>query len=309
MKPSNLHPIFQRSAGPILLLLLLALGHTVSTRSYAVPVPGADAEVRVMTWNIRYDNPDDGVHAWPLRREELLAAVAAQDVDILCIQEGLAHQVRYLQEGLEGFAVRGVGRDDGRQKGEYTAIYYRENRFTCTAGGTFWLSPTPDEPSRGWDAALPRIATWVRLRDTLAGTDLFVFNTHFDHMGVRARENSAALLRVKVRAIAGDAPFVLAGDFNTGDRDSCYRILTSRDGAPPFFHDAMHRSILPPAGPRVTYTGFPFTSSDQQDRIDFIFVNDATRVRRHITLDARRRPGYISDHLPVMADIILHGRM
>lgn len=261
--------------------------------------------VRVMTWNIRYDNPDDGVHAWPVRRDTLLSFMTSQHVDVFCIQEGLKHQVDFLKSGLAGFDVRGVGRDDGKEQGEYAAIYFRTSRFSCRNAGTFWLSPTPDVPSKGWDAALPRIVTWVRLFDSLARDEVFVFNTHFDHQGVQARERSAELIREKVRAIAGTAPFVLTGDFNTGAKDSCYRLLVSRSGSPPYFNDAMTRTLLPHDGPVVTYTGFPFVSDIPRERIDFIFVNDAARVHRHAILDARRGPGYISDHLPVTADVIL----
>jgi endonuclease/exonuclease/phosphatase family metal-dependent hydrolase len=261
--------------------------------------------LRVMTWNIRYDNPGDGVHAWPDRREELVSYVGAQRVDVLCIQEGLQHQVQFLKSGMAGFDVRGVGRDDGKEKGEYAAIYFRTSRFVCKESGTFWLSPTPDIPSKGWDAALPRIVTWVRLFDSLARGDVYIFNTHFDHQGVLAREQSAVLIREKVGAIAGGSSFVLTGDFNAGEKDSCYRILISRSGQPPFFNDAMRRSLMPHAGPLVSYTGFPFVSDVPRERIDFIFVNDAAQVRRHAILDAQRGPGYISDHLPVTADVVL----
>ncbi len=262
------------------------------------------APVRVMTWNIRYDNPGDGVHAWPKRRDELLSFVASRNPDVLCIQEGLKHQVGFLKDGLIGCDVRGVGRDDGKEQGEYAAIYFRMSRFACRDAGTFWLSPTPEVPSKGWDAALPRIVTWVRLFDSLARAEVYVFNTHFDHQGVEAREQSAALIREKIRAIAGTVPFVLTGDFNAGAKDSCYSILVSRAGPPPYFNDALSRSLMPHEGPGVTYTGFPFISDIPRERIDFIFVNDAAQVRWHAILDARRGPGYISDHLPVVADIV-----
>jgi endonuclease/exonuclease/phosphatase family metal-dependent hydrolase len=261
------------------------------------------AALRIMTWNIRYDNPDDGVHAWPKRRDELLSFVAARHVDVLCIQEGLQHQVQFLKDGMTGFDVYGVGRDDGKQKGEYAAIYFRQSRFSCLAHGTFWLSTTPDVSSKGWDAALPRIVSWTRLYDSLARGDVYVFNTHFDHQGVVARENSARLLRTKVREIARTAPFILTGDFNAGEKDSCYRILTARTDSPPYFNDAMFRSLIPHEGPAVSFTGFPFTSVEVRERIDFIFVNDVAEVQRHAILEARREPGYISDHLPVLADI------
>jgi len=262
-----------------------------------------DSVLRIMTWNIRYDNPDDGIHAWGLRKEELGAFIRSQGVDLLCIQEGLHSQVAYLKETLPGFDVRGVGRDDGKERGEYSAIYFNTARFGCLAAGTFWLAPTPSVPSRGWDAALPRIVTWVRLHDSLTAADVTVFNTHFDHMGVVARDSSAGLLRRRIAGIAGASPFLLAGDFNSVDTDTPFRILTSREEALPSLYDAFDRSITPPTGPAFTFTGFNVKDPESGERIDYVFVSDGARVLSHSTLAARRAEGYLSDHLPVMVDV------
>jgi len=298
----------------LLLTLALAAVYLPLNGAYArgdfnpqasVRTPGDSAMVRIMTWNIRYDNPDDGVHAWQNRKEELLSFVVSQELDVFCIQEGLAGQVEFLKNGLHGFDVRGVGRDDGKEKGEYSAIYFKRMRFACHADGTFWLSTTPRMPGKGWDAALPRIVTWVRLYDSLTTSHLYVFNTHYDHQGVRARENSSHLVRRMIAEIAGESPFVLAGDFNSVETDSAYRILTAREGSPPPLFDALHRSATPHSGPSSTFTGFEMKEPDPGERIDYLFVSDSVRVKSHCTCMARRAAGYLSDHLPVRADIRL----
>jgi len=264
----------------------------------------ADA-ARVMTWNIRYNNPDDGIHAWPQRREELLSFLLSQKIDVLCIQEGLHDQVAFLKEGLSGFDVRGVGRDDGKEKGEYSAIYFNTSRFASVADGTFWLSTTPSVPGKGWDAALPRIVTWVRLVDSVTASTLYVFNTHFDHQGTEARKNSARLLRWKIGEIADAFPVVVAGDFNTIDTDPAYRILTSPDLPSPRLEDAMQRSLAPRRGPPATFTGFEPTDPDAGPRIDYLFVSESLRVLRYSTCVPLGTSGFLSDHLPVVIEISL----
>lgn len=261
--------------------------------------------VRIMTWNIRYNNPGDGIHAWMQRRDTLLSFVLSQRVDVLCIQEGLHEQVAFLKGGLPGFDVRGVGRDDGREKGEYSAIYFDRVRFRPAADGTFWLSPTPSVPGKGWDAALPRIVTWMGLVDSSTTDTLFVFNTHFDHVGTEARERSAHLLRLKIGEIAGSFPVVVAGDFNSIEADPPYRILTSPDLPPPRLEDAMRRSVSPHLGPSATFTGFEPTDPGKGPRIDYLFVSEPLTVLRHFTCPARGTNGFLSDHLPVVMEFSL----
>jgi len=268
---------------------------------------GSDV-VRVMTWNIRYNNPDDGVHAWEKRRDALLSYVLSQKPDILCVQEGLNDQVAFLKEGLRGFDMRGVGRDDGKTEGEYSAIYFNTARFTVLDNGTYWLSPTPDVPGKGWDAALPRIVTWVRLVDSSAARTFFVFNTHFDHQGVEARGKSAQLLRRKIGEIARRSPAIVAGDFNAVETDPPYLILTSPDMPGPRLEDAQMSSLSPHEGPKATFTGFELKDPDPGERIDYLFVSRSLRVLSHTTCDARRKEGFLSDHLPVVADIALFPR-
>jgi endonuclease/exonuclease/phosphatase family metal-dependent hydrolase len=266
--------------------------------------PESSGVVRIMTYNIRYDNPDDGIFAWSNRREEFVRFVRSQHLDLFCIQEGLHGQVAFLKNGLTEFEYRGVGRDDGKEEGEYSAIFFNARRFRSLRDGTFWLSPSPETPSKGWDAALPRIVTWVQLCDSLTGKLFFAFNTHFDHHGVRAREQSARLVRLKIQAIAGDIPVVLTGDFNSNESEATFRILVSEDISP-ILSDALSLSLTPHQGPTSTYTGFEFKEPEEGNRIDVIFVSRGIRVQRHATVIARTPGGGLSDHLPVLAEVII----
>jgi endonuclease/exonuclease/phosphatase family metal-dependent hydrolase len=258
-----------------------------------------------MTYNIRFDNPGDGIHAWDKRKDSLLVFLRSEHLAILCIQEGLHRQVNFLKEKLPNVAYRGVGREDGRTQGEYSAVFLDTTRFVPLRHGTFWLSPQPDTPSIGWDAALPRIVTWVHLRDGTTNKSFFVFNTHFDHQGVKARENSALLLRAKIRDIAGASPSIVTGDFNAAETERPYQILVSRDDPSLHLLDSRYISRKPPEGPLTTFTGFEITQPLTGDRIDFIFVTGSLHVLDYRTIPARRAAGYLSDHLPVVVDVLI----
>jgi len=286
-----------------LLTAILAFAPSVLGSAPSGCTADDSGQVRIMTWNIRFNNPDDGIHAWPERRTEVLTFLRSQNPDILCIQEGLHDQVSDLQAGLEGYEMCGVGRDDGKQAGEYSAIFFRRIRFSSVACGTFWLSPTPSVPGKGWDAALPRIVTWVTLVDLFTGDSMSVLNTHFDHIGVQARENSARLLRLKTSEIAGNAPAVVAGDFNSVDTDLPYRIITDRNLPPPLLEDTFHASASPHHGPLATFTGFDMKNPDPGERIDFLFVTKSLHVKSHSTISAKSARGYLSDHLPVVVEV------
>lgn len=265
---------------------------------------GANA-LRVMTWNIRYDNPRDGVNAWSRRKEWVAEIVEKQRVDILGTQEALARQFDCLRDSLPDFAVYGVGRDDGKRRGEFAPIFYRKERFELLDKGTFWLSPTPQKPgSRGWDAAITRIATWVKLRDRRASATFYAVNTHFDNQGAKARAQSAALLVERLSGQFKDHPVILTGDFNTPPKSPPYKTLIG-DGREHgrFFRDAHEISQQKPAGPNSTWNGFRAVVPGR--RIDFVFVTDAIKVRQHRILNEQRDGRFPSDHLPVVAVVEL----
>ena len=191
--------------------------------------PAAAAEaIRVMSFNIRYGTADDGVNAWPKRKQFLTDTISAFDPDLLGTQETLAFQRDELLGLLHRYEAAGVGRDNGREKGEMATLFYKPARFEKLAGGDFWLSPTPETVgSKGWDAALPRIATWVKLADKAnqAAAPILFLNTHFDHQGAEARRESAALIRRWLGEHGAGCRLVVTGDFNAGEGAPPYEAL------------------------------------------------------------------------------------
>lgn len=253
---------------------------------------------RVMSYNIRYDNPQDGLLSWSHRKDGVLSLLHFHQPDILCVQEALDHQVKDLNKGLSKFEYVGVGRDDGKEKGEYAAIFYNKEKYKKIDQGHFWLSSTPEKASLGWDAACIRICSWVKLRDKISRKVLFVFNTHFDHVGTKAQQESAKLILKKVQALTEDQkyPFVLTGDFNLNPNHKPIQLLSKK------MDDSKLVSRTKPYGPDGTFTGFDFNHK-LDSRIDYIFVREEMIVKRYAVLSDSKNQNYYSDHLPVMVDI------
>lgn len=252
-------------------------------------------QLTVMTWNIRYNNPGDGANAWPKRKEKVMAFLIEADPQLMCMQEVLADQLKDLRNSLPRYSTFGAGRDDGREAGEYVPVFYDKARFQFLKGSHFWLSETPDQPGKlGWDAACTRMVTWISLAVASSKDTLFVFNTHFDHMGVKARLMSAKLLTHAVDSLAGNHPVIITGDFNSSDQDSPHQVITGAG-----FTDSRYVSVAPPAGPEYTFTGFEVTNQPGE-RIDFIYVRNTKPVQNYIVRDNRSNGFYLSDHLPVL---------
>lgn len=272
---------------------------TLSTSSQNVEAPSDPTALRVMTFNIRYDEPNDGVHAWPHRKERVASVVRFHRADLVGMQEALIGQIRDLEALLPGFAWVGVGRDDGREAGEFSPIFYRTDRVEVLRHDTFWLSETPEEAgSMGWNAAHSRIVTWAHLRDKRTDAVFYLFNTHFDHQSTLAQTESARLLADRVPDVAGDAPAVITGDFNVEETSEAYKILTE------IFTDAAEQSREAPHGPRATFSGFE-VNDPLERRIDYIFTSGIERVLRYGTLTDHWNGHYPSDHLPVLAEVDL----
>lgn len=259
--------------------------------------------MRIMSYNLRFDNPDDGKNIWDNRKERVSNLIAFYNPVFLGTQEGLLHQVEYLEETLDKYRWIGVGRDDGTMNGEFSALFYDTLRVELVneSDTTIWLSETPDIPgSKGWDAVLPRILTYGRFRDRGTGEEFFVLNTHFDHIGDTARAKSAELIIRTIARIADDEPVVLTGDFNATPVSDPYINLTEKNYG---LNDAFEVAELPHVGPLFTFEGFEVKSSIERRRIDYIFVNDRVKVKRHAINSTFRDLYYPSDHLPVIADI------
>lgn len=252
--------------------------------------------INLMTYNIRYDNPKDGENSWPNRKEVLLNQILFYQPDVMGTQEGLEHQIHYIDKNLKSYKYVGVARADVKEKGkgEYSAVFYNVNKFKDLKSGTFWLSDTPDKPSRGWDASLNRICTYILLQDKNSGKKFWVFNTHFDHKGVEARQKSAELIIKKIKEINKENLSVfLMGDFNLTPEESPIKFITKN------LNDSKLVSKQLPFGPDETFNGFKVCEVRNR-RIDYIFVSQKNiTVEKYGVFANVKNMKYPSDHFPV----------
>ncbi len=253
--------------------------------------------VSVMTFNIRLDVPSDGVNAWDNRKADMVNLLKHYNPDFVGMQEVLPNQLHYLDSELKHYAWVGVGRDDGKEKGEYMAVFYDSTKLTVKKWSTFWLSDTPDKVSMGWDAACHRTCTYILFKDKKSGKEFWAFNTHFDHKGETARLNSAKLIVKKVDEInTKKLPVVFLGDLNTEPKTEPIKILKEH------FHDAAKKTKKDFYGPKGTFNGFQTTGAIT-DKIDYIF-EDGFKVKSCEHIDDRTQNNLcISDHYPVMAKL------
>ncbi len=249
------------------------------------------------------DTASDGVNRWELRKNRVFRLIQQYQPDLIGIQEALPHQLADLQAAFPSFGWYGVGRNDGKDNGEFSAIFYRRGIFELRDKGTFWLSETPDTPgSKGWDAALPRICSWVKLKDRRTNQKICHFNTHLDHVGKIARRESARLILSRMQQIAGPmTPTILTGDFNTGPKSDPYRIIVTNTP----FQDAKYITKSPHAGPDGTWSTFN-VQHRIGERLDYIFVSSPHfRVLRHAHITYSENMYYPSDHLPVLVSLTI----
>ncbi len=249
----------------------------------------------VMTYNIKYDNKNDTVNNWNDRKDAMFNLLKKYHPSFIGLQEALFNQLTYLDEALPDYQHIGVGREDGKQKGEFSPILYNTKMYELLQGTTFWLSPTPEKISVGWDAALERICTYALFESKNSKQKIWVFNTHFDHMGVKARNESAQLILNKIKEInKEDHPVVLMGDLNLTPETAPIQLIKR------VLQDGLDISKSPFNGPTGSFNDFNSTAPIER-RIDYIFVNRLT-VESYIHIDERMATGkHISDHLPVFA--------
>ena len=257
---------------------------------------GSATSLSVMTFNMRYDNPEDGQNNWRFRRERVAGVIKAQEVDVLGTQELLSNQFNDLSGLLTGYQGVGVGRLDGAESGEYCAVFFRKDRFTLLDSGTFWLSETPEVVgSLGWDGACERIATWVVLRDR-DGRELFFIDTHLDHVGQVARDEGVSLLMKRIETLSGGRPVILTGDFNSEPGSSVVAHV-QKDGV---LHDAKAIAAQR-SGTDWSFSDFGQIPEAERPLLDYIFVSGDIEAVRYEVLPDTFDCGYVSDHAPVMA--------
>ena len=248
----------------------------------------------IISYNIKYDNKLDNINTWEARRNDLLNIFKDNEPSFIGIQEGLQHQVDYIKLNLPNYDYIGSGRDDGKTKGEFCAIYYDSSEYNLLKQSTFWLSSNPLEVSVGWDAALERICTYGYFEHKNSDKRIWVFNTHFDHIGRISREASSKLILDQISKLNGfSEPTVVMGDFNDLPNSLTIQTLNKK------LDDAMKINSVDHIGPIGTFNGFN-VSDPISKRIDYIFVKKM-EILSHQHLDMRLRNGnHISDHLPVI---------
>ena len=257
---------------------------------------GSATSLSVMTFNMRYDNPEDGQNNWRFRRERIAGVIKAQEVDVLGTQELLSNQFNDLSGLLTGYQGVGVGRLDGAESGEYCAVFFRKDRFTLLDSGTFWLSETSEGVgSLGWDGACERIATWVVLRDR-DGRELFFIDTHLDHVGQVARDEGVSLLMKRIETLSGGRPVILTGDFNSEPGSSVVAHV-QKDGV---LRDAKAIAAQR-SGTDWSFSDFGQIPEAERPLLDYIFVSGDIEAVRYEVLPDIFDGGYVSDHAPVMA--------
>jgi endonuclease/exonuclease/phosphatase family metal-dependent hydrolase len=264
----------------------------------------AQGSLNIMTFNIRYANPNDGDDQWKFRKENLASMLPFYEVDICGMQEVLLSQADDLKTLLPNFKYVGVGRTDGKKEGEFSPIFYNADKISLLETKTFWLSKTPNVPSKGWDAALPRIVTWAKFKfnDSAKGKKPFyVFNTHFDHLGAQARTESAKLILKKIGEIAAGQNVIITGDLNATPLEEPVQLLKDE------LIDARSMSKLPHFGPQnSTFNAFDTKETDGR-LIDYIFLNSyKIKVMKHGTLSNTWAGHFASDHHAVIASIIIN---
>jgi len=263
---------------------------TISSNIYSQPHS-------IISYNIRYDNNWDIENSWKIRRNKISKILVQYSPSIIGIQEGLLNQVQYIDSSLIDYDYVGVGRDDGKKKGEFCAIYFDTTRYVLLKNSTFWLSETPDTISVGWDAALERICTYGLFKDRITKEEFWVFNTHFDHIGVVAREKSSELILKRINKINHQSlPVILMGDFNSIPNSSPVKEIKTE------LSDALQISLEKLQGPRGTFNGFN-EDLPIEKRIDYIFTNDLKVLSYTHINDRLNNNRHISDHLPVMIKI------
>lgn len=260
-----------------------------------------------MTYNIRLDTESDGVNQWKNRTEKVYTLIKKYNPDVFGVQEALHNQMMDLKNNLTEYDFVGVGRDDGKEKGEYSAIFYKKAKYEVQIQNTFWLSETPSLPgSKSWDAAITRVATFALLKEKSTGKSFLILNTHFDHIGKEARKNSASIIKVYLRGFIEGAsikadnsnlPIIMTGDFNSEPTEEPYQVMINGK-------DLALKDSRPSDSKAGTFCSFT-VNSIQCKTIDYIFHSAHWSTKKYQVITDNDEKYYPSDHLSVMATLKL----
>lgn len=257
-------------------------------------------DVVAMSFNIRMNTPIDGKNAWPKRKDWVASIIQQSGAGIVGLQEVKQDQKQDLIKQLKGYGHYGVGRDDGKDKGEHCLIFYKTDLYTVLDSGTFWLSKKLHNPgSKSWDAAITRICSWVKLEEKATGRQFYFFNSHFDHKGEEARYYSILLIKKQIREMTGGLPVIVVGDFNFTPESLPYKEINT-DASGYVLYDCFERAKDKTG--EHTCCGFDATQPPSQ-RIDYILVNNAISVQQYQVITVSKKGCYPSDHLPVLCKV------
>lgn len=271
------------------------LSYIIFLFAWAISTDTPAKKLKVMSYNIRWNSPNDGFNHWDNRKASVAYLILNESPDFIGMQEVVHGQLIYLDSILTDYTYIGVGREDGQAKGEYSPIFYRRDAFTLLQTNTFWLSETPGRVSVGWDAALERICTYGQFENRQSGQRFWIFNTHFDHVGTQARKAAAALIIQKIKTINNDnAPVILTGDFNLTPETETIKALQAA------LTDSGSRFDFNPEQ-AATFNGFD-TLSVGARRIDYIFSKGVVLKNTTRLLHKTPQGGWASDHHPVLAE-------
>lgn len=256
--------------------------------------------LNIATFNIRMDTPNDSLNQWSNRKEMVKGLIQFHDFDIVGTQEGFVHQLKEIAT-LDNYDYVGVGREDGIEAGEHSAIVYKKNRFKVLDKGDFWLSETPDIPGKGWDATCcNRLCSWAKFKDKKSKKTFYLFNVHYDHEGKVARNESSLLMLRKIKVIAGDAPFFCTGDFNATPNQEPIQVLLNSE----WLLDSKMVSKTKPYGTDGTYHAYK-VAAEMEDRIDYIFVPRSVNILKYGVINDIQYGRFPSDHFPVVVEATL----
>jgi len=260
------------------------------------------SKLRVMSFNIRQDNPKDGpLNLWQDRRAPLCKYINKIKPDVVGMQEVLKNQLDDAAERMPKYAYVAGGRDDGKDKGEATPIFYRTDKFNLIEKGLFWLSDTPGVPSVSWNAKYPRIAAWVILEEKKTGKRFFYCNSHFDHKSDAAKNESAKFIKAQFKKLCKGYPIVFTADCNTFEPKDTYYTMCSYNY---HFIDTWKAAVKTKGGPSTSHA-YGKHENTLENKIDFIFVTPEMKTKRSVIDDSSLGNGrYLSDHHPIWADLI-----
>ena len=254
-------------------------------------------DLKVMTYNIRLSVDSDKENSWNNRKQETMALMSYYHPDYFGVQEAIPQQMIDIKTNLKDYDFVGVGRDDGKNQGEYSAIFYDKSKLDVLKSGTFWLSETPEKPSKGWDAAYNRVCTYAFFKIKKTGKQFLAMNLHFDHVGDVARVNSAKLILEKIKELnPKNLPLTLTGDFNLTDDSEPINIISKS------LTDSYYHSKKPHYGPKGTWQNFDI-NTPSTERLDYVFVKGFDVLSNRTINDRRENLLYPSDHFPILAEI------